>query len=279
MADLGIARQTTAFYRTSTGARHQRTRSITHTHLARRQHNAQAARASRDPEFTPSPSQSAASPAAQDIGRKEPLRQEPLSDPLAVSQQTVQESANSHRPLPATAVFAALRLTHAFRIIAHVTTHLVLDIRHGLFRKAQQTQQGLTQAQQTIQQVVEQPAQTISQAEAELKEAWARLQQHAVAGGEALMKMLHSLDKPSITLDKKWADMQEQLAGNKDVSDRLQTLFTSSMESTKTVAAMLAQSGGSLQQSYWTSPQTQQVIEQEEELRSVVFAQMLGATS
>jgi len=62
-------------------------------------------------------------------------------------------------------------------------------------------------------------------------------------------------------------------------SDRLQTLFTSSMESTKTVAAMLAQSGGSVQQSYWTSPQTQQVIEQEEELRSVVFAQMLGATS
>ncbi len=51
------------------------------------------------------------------------------------------------------------------------------------------------------------------------------------------------------------------------------------MESTKTVAAMLAQSGGSLQQSYWTSPQTQQLIEQEEELRSVVFAQMLGATS
>jgi len=98
-----------------------------------------------------------------------------------------------------------------------VTTHLVLDIRHGLFRKAQQTQQGLTQAQQTIQQVVEQPAQTMSQAEAELKAAWARLQQHAVAGGEALMKMLHSLDKPGITLDKKWADMQEQLAGNKDV--------------------------------------------------------------
>lgn len=42
---------------------------------------------------------------------------------------------------------------------------------------------------------------------------------------------------------------------------------------------MLAQNGGSLQQSYWTSPQTQRVIEQEEELRSVVFAQMLGATS
>ena len=98
-----------------------------------------------------------------------------------------------------------------------MTTHLVLDIRHSLFRKAQETQQGLTQAQQTIQQVVEQPAQTISQAEAELKAAWARLQQHAVAGGDALMKMLHSLDKPSITLDKKWADMQEQLAGNKDV--------------------------------------------------------------
>ena len=98
-----------------------------------------------------------------------------------------------------------------------MTTHLLLDVRHGIFRKAQQTQQGLTQAQQTIQQVVEQPAQTISQAEAELKAAWARLQQHAAAGGEALMKMLHSLDKPSITLDKKWADMQEQLAGNKDV--------------------------------------------------------------
>ena len=32
-----------------------------------------------------------------------------------------------------------------------------------------------------------------------------------------MMKMLHSLDKPSITLDAKWADMQEQLAGNKDV--------------------------------------------------------------
>ena len=47
------------------------------------------------------------------------------------------------------------------------------------------------------------------------------------------------------------------------------------MESTKTVAAMLAQSGGSLQQSYWTSPQTQQVIEQEEELRIVLCAQML----
>ena len=109
------------------------------------------------------------------------------------------------------------RLTHAFRIISHVATHLVLDITHGLFRKAQQTQQGLSQAQQTIQQAVEQPAQTISQAESELKAAWLRLQQHAVAGGDALMKMLHSLDKPSITLDAKWADMQEQLAGNKDV--------------------------------------------------------------
>lgn len=62
-------------------------------------------------------------------------------------------------------------------------------------------------------------------------------------------------------------------------SDRLQTLFASSMESTKTVATMLAQSGGSIQQSYWTSPQTQKLIEQEGELRSVVFAQMLGATS
>ena len=219
------------------------------------------------------------------------------------------------------------RLTHAFRIITHVATHLALDIRRGLFRRAQQTQQGLSQAQQTIQQVVEQPAQTISHAESELKAAWLRLQQHAVAGGDALMKMLHSLDKPSITLDAKWADMQEQLAGNKDVrcvitdatacftciaavataqiqpafgllvavktcqippcltklclccSERLQTLFASSMESTKTVATMLAQSGGSIQQRYWTSPQTQKVIEQEEELRSVVFAQMLGASS
>ena len=62
-------------------------------------------------------------------------------------------------------------------------------------------------------------------------------------------------------------------------SERLQTLFSSSVESTKTVATMLAQSGGSIQKSYWSSPQTQKVIEQEEELRSVVFAQMLGATS
>ena len=130
MADLGIARQTTAFYRTSTGACHQRARSITHTHLARRQPNAQAARATKDPECTPSPSQSTASPAAQDIGRK--VRdarfrdlvltslarkeynsrlcslQEQISDSSAVSQQTVQESANSHRPLPAAAFYAAL---------------------------------------------------------------------------------------------------------------------------------------------------------------------------
>lgn len=113
--------------------------------------------------------------------------------------------------------FLLQRLTHAFRIITHVASHLAWDIRRGLFRKAQQTQQGLSQAQQTIQQAVEQPAQTISQAESELKAAWLRLQQHAVAGGDALMKMLHSLDKPSITLDAKWADMQEQLAGNKDV--------------------------------------------------------------
>jgi len=68
MADLGIARQTTAFYRTSTGARHQRARSITHTHRARRQHSAQAPRASRDPECTPSPVLPAASPATQDTG-------------------------------------------------------------------------------------------------------------------------------------------------------------------------------------------------------------------
>ena len=109
------------------------------------------------------------------------------------------------------------RLTHAFRIAAHVATNLLLDIRQSLFRGAQHTQQGLSQAHQTIQQAVEQPAQTMSQAETELKAAWNRLQQHAVAGGDALMKMLHSLDKPSITLDAKWADMQEQLAGNKDV--------------------------------------------------------------
>ena len=128
MADLGIARQTTAFYRTSTGARHQRARSITHTHLARRQHNAPAARASKDSECTPFPSQSAA-PAAQDIRRKvrDTCRdhlltslagkcynsrlcslQEHLSEPSAVSQQTVQESASSRRPLPAAAFYAEL---------------------------------------------------------------------------------------------------------------------------------------------------------------------------
>ena len=123
----------------------------------------------------------------------------------------------SELPFCSEHVLLLQRLTHAFRIISHVATHLVLDIRLGLFRKAQQTHQGLSQAQQTIQQAVEQPAQTISQAESELKAAWLRLQQHAVAGGDALMKMLHSLDKPSITLDAKWADMQEQLAGNKDV--------------------------------------------------------------
>ena len=108
-------------------------------------------------------------------------------------------------------------LTQAFRIVAHAAACLLVDVRHGFFSKAKQTQQGISQAQQTIQQAVVQPAQTISLAESELKAAWARLQQHAIAGGDALMKMLHSLDKPSITLDTKWADMQEQLAGNKDV--------------------------------------------------------------
>lgn len=42
---------------------------------------------------------------------------------------------------------------------------------------------------------------------------------------------------------------------------------------------MLAKSGGSLQKSYWISSQTQQVTEQQEELHSVVCAQMLRATS
>lgn len=42
---------------------------------------------------------------------------------------------------------------------------------------------------------------------------------------------------------------------------------------------MLAENNGSLHPSYFTSSQTKQVIDQEEELRSVVFAQMLGATS
>lgn len=129
------------------------------------------------------------------------------------------------------------RLTHAFRIITHVASHLALDVRRGFFRKAQQTQQGLSQAQQTIQQAVEQPAQTISQAETELKAAWVRLQQHAVAGGDALMKMLHSLDKPSITLDAKWADMQEQLAGNKDVRYVTATLTLLGKESVPQMTA------------------------------------------
>ena len=109
--------------------------------------------------------------------------------------------------------------------MAHAATYLLVDVQHGFFRKAQQTQQGLSQAQQTIQQAVVQPAQTISLAESELKAAWVRLQQHAIAGGDALMKMLHSLDKPSISLDTKWADMQEQLAGNKDVRSVAPTLF------------------------------------------------------
>lgn len=273
MAHLGLSVQTSTFYRTTTGARHQRCRPTNCRHLKDQQRTSHGIRASRDTESSPAVLESAPRPARQSIPEHEHS-----GDSSAVPQHSTQEAAETHRQLPA-AVYTALRLTHVFRIIAHVTTHLVLDIRHSIFRKAQQTQQGLTHAQQTIQQAVEQPAQTISQAEVELKAAWGRLQQHAVAGGDALMKMLHSLDKPSITLDKKWADMQEQLAGNKDVSDRLQTLFASSVESTKTVAAMLAQSGGSLQQSYWTSPQTQRVIEQEEELRSVVFAQMLGATS
>lgn len=109
------------------------------------------------------------------------------------------------------------RVTHAFKVASALAIHLIFDIRHVFSKKAQQTQQTLTQAQQSIQQAVEQPVQRMTQAEADLKAAFARLQQHAVAGGEALMKMLHSLDKPSISLDAKWADMQEQLAGNKDV--------------------------------------------------------------
>ena len=40
---------------------------------------------------------------------------------------------------------------------------------------------------------------------------------------------------------------------------------------------MLARSGGSLHKSYWISSQTQQVTEQQEELHSVVCAQMLRA--
>lgn len=94
---------------------------------------------------------------------------------------------------------------------------MIFDIKHVFGRKAEETQQTLTQAQQSIQSAVEQPAQRMYQAESDLKAAFARLQQHAVTGGEALIRMLHSLDKPSITLDIKWRDMQEQLAGNKDV--------------------------------------------------------------
>ena len=109
------------------------------------------------------------------------------------------------------------RVTQAFKVASALAIHFIFDIKHVFWRKAEETQQTLTQAQQTLQQAVEQPAQRMSQAETELKAAFVRLQQHAVAGGEALMKMLHSLDKPSITLDTKWADMQEQLAGNKDV--------------------------------------------------------------
>lgn len=109
------------------------------------------------------------------------------------------------------------KVTQAFQVASALAIHLIFDIKHVFWRKAEETQQTLTQAQQSIQQAVEQPAQRMYQAESDLKAAFARLQQHAVAGGEALMKMLHSLDKPSITLDTKWRDMQEQLAGNKDV--------------------------------------------------------------
>lgn len=272
LVELGVSRQANAFYRTANGARHERNWPAAHQYV-RKQQLCRVIRAQVESKY-----QSDLSDKSVKSGST-PAYQRSNATQYGASQGSVQQTTEARRRHAATAVFAALRLTHAFRIITHVASHLALDIRRGLFRKAQQTQQGLSQAQQTIQQVVEQPAQTISQAESELKAAWLRLQQHAVAGGDALMKMLHSLDKPSITLDAKWADMQEQLAGNKDVSERLQTLFASSVESTKTVATMLAQSGGSIQQSYWTSPQTQKVIEQEEELRSVVFAQMLGATS
>jgi len=203
------------------------------------------------------------------------------SSGASVSQQPTTAKASEQDKLRAAApaIVAALRLTHAFKVASALAIHLIFDIKHVFGRKAEETQQTITQAQQTIQQAVEQPAQRMSQAESELKAAFARLQQHAVAGGEALIRMLHSLDKPSITLDTKWKDMQEQLAGNKDVSDRLQQLYDSSTESAKTVAAMLAENNGSLHPSYFTSSQTKQVIDQEEELRSVVFAQMLGATS
>lgn len=269
--ELGTLRQANGFYRVANGVRHERAWNPPNAPARRLQQPRRLILVQADP---------ANHPTGTSVKPENThAQQEVKAASKPAYQGSAEQASDTRKRHTATAVFVALRLTHAFRIITYVASHLVLDIRRGLSRKAQETQQGLSQAQQTIQQAVEQPAQTISQAETDLKAAWARLQQHAVAGGDALMKMLHSLDKPSISLDAKWADMQEQLAGNKDVSDRLQTLFASSVESTKAVATMLAQSGGSIQQSYWTSPQTQKLIEQEEELRSVVFAQMLGATS
>lgn len=201
------------------------------------------------------------------------------ADATTQQPELVQPSHSSKQRKAAMALFAVSRVTQAFRVASALAVHLIFDIKHVCWRKAEETQQTLTQAQQSIQSAVEQPAQRMYQAESDLKAAFARLQQHAVTGGEALIRMLHSLDKPSITLDIKWRDMQEQLAGNKDVSDRLQQLYASSTESAKTVATMLAENNGFLHRSYWTSDQTKRVIDQEEELRSVVFAQMLGATS
>lgn len=212
-------------------------------------------------------------------------------DQLPAPTVTLPTSLPQSGPIKQAALLAAavgLRLTLAFRSAAQAATqvlrswHLLPNSSPSAQPTAHSIPTAALQPQQLQQPTTDAQSPPSSsqapggKAAAAVSATWSALQQKAADSG--FIKMLHSLDKPTITLEAKWPELQRHLAGHAELGQKLQSLFAASSESSRAVAATLAQTGGTLQPSFWNSKQCQELISQEEDLKSCIFAQMLQAT-
>lgn len=116
------------------------------------------------------------------------------------------------------------RLTLAFRSAAQAATqvlrswhllptgsHSAHPATHSVPTTALQQQQPSTDAQSPA----GSPQAPAEKAAAAVSATWSALQQKAADSG--FIKMLHSLDKPTITLEAKWPELQRHLAGHAEL--------------------------------------------------------------
>eukprot|EP00891_Asterochloris_glomerata_P008657 jgi/Astpho2/8657/Aster-05130 len=182
--------------------------------------------------------------------------------PLCMAQQAQQRQWKQQAA--AVALVIGMKLTAAWYSAAEAAKHAWAGWHHPQSNVGQETS-AAAQAQ---------PSPSLSAtAAATAAAALVFVQEKA----DNFVQLMLRMDKPSITLESKWADLQQ--LRHDEIGQRMQRLFAASQTASKTAATMLAQTGGTLQASYWQSQETKQVMEEEDALRSAIFAQMLSASS